>query len=681
MKKCILVLCLLFGAASILAQPRDSHWARNYGGANGETFCDVQHTSDGNYILCGATNSYGSPPYGNGWVVKINPAGDTLWTRAYNAGLSENFYKVRELSDGSFILGGITDAWPTNWSRAWLMKISANGDSLWSRFYSNGSSIHNYLESIEPLSTGGFVFVGVTGAEIWEHCDLWIVRTDNAGNDNVNKKFNHNDCDIAFCVREITDGFMVAGLTRASLHADQGWLLKLNFAGDSVWTRTYGGPSGDEFFDLVCTADGGYAMTGQRDVLRDYTGQAWLLKVDSNGEIQWSHSYGAPWCTYSEALLQTSDGGFAFGGWRSDSGSRVNDMYLVRTDLEGNQLWSRIYGGPKGESCNGFLQTSEDGFLLAGHTYSFGLRGDGWIVNTVHESTTAGWVTLEHTGPPDWNYRMYWLEGSISELSFSNLCPGTIGSVEGEALLAGWTVASYPNHVVFSSIHPLTTGSLSGFVLSHPDCYALINWTAGDNSGLIDGPLPVELLSFTATVSTDAITLHWSTASETDNDYFEIMRGESPDGEFTLLTELESQGESSTEQHYLFPDHDVVAGCTYWYYLADVDINGNRTEHREQMTSAQAEKPRTVPADYAITSYPNPFNPKTTIKFALPEAGLVVIRVFDATGRLVQDLVNSSYDEGEHEIVFNAESLPTGIYFARLECGSVIRAYKLMLIR
>jgi hypothetical protein len=302
-------------------------------------------------------------------------------------------------------------------------------------------------------------------------------------------------------------------------------------------------------------------------------------------------------------------------------------------------------------------------------------------VKTGPEYPNVGYVTLISPGPPNWGYRLHWVSGALSRLVFTNFCSGTVGSVSGAAATAGWMATNYSDSIVFSSSSWLNSGLIDTFWLSHPYCAAQVTWTAGDSSGSVDGPLPVELAAFDVISLQGGIRLSFSTASETNNDFFEIMRGTSSNGAFNRIVTLPSQGNSATGHHYEFLDREVAEGQTYWYYLADVDLNGNRTEHRELMRSVTMTGSAELPSDYSLAAYPNPFNPSTTISFALPEADFVRIVVFDVAGRWIQTLVNEKRSAGNHTVSFDARDLPSGVYFARMESGRFAMTEKMMLIR
>ena len=179
--------------------------------------------------------------------------------------------------------------------------------------------------------------------------------------------------------------------------------------------------------------------------------------------------------------------------------------------------------------------------------------------------------TVESAGPPDWDYRLHWIRGPIDRLVFKNVCPGTHGTTCNGASSTGWHATDCGDSVVFTTTTPLTSGSLVTFRLYHPFCNGMITWQVGDSSGYIDGPLPVELLLFTAYPDNNSIILEWETASETDNEYFEITR----DGS---LVHREIAGNSPTGGEYRWEDSYVSNGRTYRYSLFSVAIDGTREE-------------------------------------------------------------------------------------------------------
>ncbi|MDD5087976.1 MAG: FG-GAP-like repeat-containing protein [bacterium] len=189
-----------------------------------------------------------------------------------------------------------------------------------------------------------------------------------------------------------------------------------------------------------------------------------------------------------------------------------------------------------------------------------------------------------------------------------------------------------------------------------------------------DAQLSVELVSCVATAGDGAITLNWTTASEIQNDHFDIVRNGS------LLVHVPGAGNASTETRYTWTDTEVINGTTYRYTLVSVAING--TQRELQTVSATPLSAPTAITDYALyQNYPNPFNAVTEIEYVLKETGLVYIRVFNVQGQTVATLVSGSMLQGHHRIAFDASALPSGLYMLHMETAGFVAQRKMVLLK
>jgi hypothetical protein len=188
------------------------------------------------------------------------------------------------------------------------------------------------------------------------------------------------------------------------------------------------------------------------------------------------------------------------------------------------------------------------------------------------------------------------------------------------------------------------------------------------------GILDAELLSFEAVAGNNRVTLNWTTASETNNAAFEIMRDD------VKVAEIASQGNSATGHHYSWTDETVLNDITFYYKLVARDIEGNR----EEIATASA-TPRAgagVVTEYALrNNYPNPFNPTTTISFDLVEAGFTSLKVYNIQGQEVSTLVNGNMTSGSHSVLFDAAGLPSGMYLYRLNVNGYSAEQKMLLLK
>ena len=177
---------------------------------------------------------------------------------------------------------------------------------------------------------------------------------------------------------------------------------------------------------------------------------------------------------------------------------------------------------------------------------------------------------------------------------------------------------------------------------------------------------------FLATPLDGMIELSWSTASETDNDRFDIERNGS------VIAHVPSQGNGATEHRYTWTDRGVTGGTTYNYSLVAVDINGGRAT----LATLNATPVASVITEYALSAnYPNPFNPRTSFSYSLKDAGWVTLNVYDLSGRLVSELAKGNQAVGKYTVTFDGSQLPSGIYFYRLNVNGFTASNKMMLLK
>ena len=199
--------------------------------------------------------------------------------------------------------------------------------------------------------------------------------------------------------------------------------------------------------------------------------------------------------------------------------------------------------------------------------------------------------------------------------------------------------------------------------------------TTDANTVTIDPVIPVELTSFSATTYRNDVVLSWSTATETNNQGFEIQRRNINEIEYTRIGFIEGNGTTTEVKSYIFSDKNVLAG-TYGYRLKQVDYDGTFEYY------AEIEVGITTPFDYSISqNYPNPFNPTSTIRYTIPKMGFVKLSIYDPLAKEIQVLVNEEKVPGNYEIVFDAKELASGIYFYKIRTGDFSQIKKMILLK
>jgi len=192
-----------------------------------------------------------------------------------------------------------------------------------------------------------------------------------------------------------------------------------------------------------------------------------------------------------------------------------------------------------------------------------------------------------------------------------------------------------------------------------------------------DTPLPVELTSFRANISSNGVDLSWETAMEVNNYGFEVQRSISnvQIQNWQMLGFVEGYGNSNSPKKYYFIDVNVTAGI-YSYRLKQIDFDGTLNY------SPEIEVDVNEPTEFSLfQNYPNPFNPCTIIKFALPEKTDLIIAVYNSLGEKVAEAFRGEVAEGYHEVNFDASNLSSGLYFYRFESRQIVAVKKMLLIK
>lgn len=230
---------------------------------------------------------------------------------------------------------------------------------------------------VEPTRDGGYVVAGVTRNTEGRGEDVMLVRLDGSGKVLWHRTYGGDDEDNGWCVREVEDGFVIAGYTKSfGAGGYDGYLIRTGTDGDIRWSRVFGGPTDDRCWGLVVTTDGGYALVGETVVAATGAQDVWLVRTDDTGHEVWSRTYGGDAADRGFALVQTEDGGFVLAGQTFSEGAGDRDAYVIRTDASGEKTWSRTFGGPASDVGHGIAAAAEGGFVVFGYTKSFARSGD-----------------------------------------------------------------------------------------------------------------------------------------------------------------------------------------------------------------------------------------------------------------------------------------------------------------
>lgn len=306
------------------------------------------------------------------WLIKTDTSGTPLWSTTYGEEIRGGEW-VEETSDGDYIVASWTPS---------LVKVDAQGDTLWTRDYSFSG------RCVQETSDGSYIVVGDRHEA--NDINLVLVKTTSMGTDLWTRTYgdpSHNRNSGHF-IQETSDGnYIITGATGIATEefaTGYLWLIKIDADGDTLWTREYGNGGLGEFNSGNCVQqldDGGYIITGRRE-----SGGIglWILRTDENGDTLWTKTYGRG---IGEYIERTGDGGYIITGGTETgyfySTPQLSDLLLIKIDSLGDSIWLRVYGGNESDAGLCVRQTTDKGYVVVGKTWSFGSGGqDIYLLKT-----------------------------------------------------------------------------------------------------------------------------------------------------------------------------------------------------------------------------------------------------------------------------------------------------------
>ncbi len=395
-KKVIIIAALLGFLLASAVHGAVPAWDKTFGGVNNESAASVQQTSDGGYIIAGTTFTYGAGG-SDAWLLKTDANGSRLWDKTFGGINNESAAYVQQTSDGGYIIAGTTFTYGEGGSDAWIIKTDSGGKRIWDKTF--GGINNESAASVQQTSDGGYIIAGTTFTYGAGESDSWLIKTDANGNRLWDKTFGGIENEWAVSVQQTSDGgYIIAGTTFTyGAGGSDAWLLKTDANGSRLWDKTFGGTGNESAASVQQTLDGGYIIAGTTFTYGAGGSDAWLLKTDANGSRLWDKTFGGTGNEWAASVQQTSDDGYIIAGTTLSYGAGGLDAWLIKTDANGSRLWDRTFGGTNNESAASVQQTSDGGYIIAGTTFSYGAGGsDAWLLYVLNdESITATPLFLE----------------------------------------------------------------------------------------------------------------------------------------------------------------------------------------------------------------------------------------------------------------------------------------------
>ena len=361
-------LCPLF----LFPQAPDTLWTKVYGGIDRDYLRSIQQTPDGGYIGAGFTYSFGAG-LDDVYLIKTDSIGDTLWAKIYGGSYYDAGCAVSNTNDGGFIITGLADCHGAMDGMLYLLKTDSLGDTLWTRKFGGGGK--ECGNSVQQTMDGGYIALGYTSSYGSGAFDFYLVKTNSSGDSLWTKTYGGSDFDFGESVCETADsGFIMTGVTTSFGAGNMDvYLVKTNSLGDTLWTKTYGDTIDDYGNSVQQTSDGGYIIIGltNSNEWGDYN--VFMIKTNSLGDTVWTKIYGElDKSETGQSIIECSDGGFCIAGNSRPYATGKTDIYILKTDVYGDTIWTKIMSGVESNHAWSIQQTIDGGYIIGGWTKSYG---------------------------------------------------------------------------------------------------------------------------------------------------------------------------------------------------------------------------------------------------------------------------------------------------------------------
>lgn len=397
-------------------------WSHTYGGAERDRFYSICTAVDGGYVLTGFTLSWGAGAE-DYWMVKTNAIGDSLWSKTFGGINTEYCHTVDQTEDGGYLLSGYTDSFGSGATDVYIVRTDSIGDSLWTQ--SLGGSNWEQCWGAFQTSDGEFYLAGRTNSlSVGSDVDFWLIKLSSEAamevtpstlefgrvlidsSDTITSTIRNTgyfplqidsliipedfsvqiigpnpvpegdstELQVTFTptrVRDYNEILLIEsnankGIDTLELVGNGGFIYS-----DVEFSRTFGGSGDEKCYSMENTSDGGFILAGYTESYGVGGKDFWLLKTDSNGDSVWSRTYGGIGDEICNSVQQLPDNGFILAGYTNSYGAGEEDWWYIRTDASGDTLWTRTFGSAMQDKANAVSRTSEGGFVIAGRNGDF----------------------------------------------------------------------------------------------------------------------------------------------------------------------------------------------------------------------------------------------------------------------------------------------------------------------
>lgn len=255
-----------------------------------------------------------------------------------------------------------------------------------------GASGYDYASSGFQIENKGYIVCGSSSSYGNGNSDVFVVKVDSLGNPGVYSLYGGINVDRGNCIKRTTDnGYIITGFTNSFGSGGYDvYLIKLDSNLTEQWSKIYGGNDWDFGNSVIQSSDGGYMICGSTYSYGNGNEDYYIIKTNNLGDTVWTKTFGGPKQDVANSLIETSDGAYLVTGFSKSLGDTLGDFYTVKIDFNGDTLWTNRFGGAQADFGNDLLESSSGYYIVCGETKSLGAGGSDGVIYQISTSGITG---------------------------------------------------------------------------------------------------------------------------------------------------------------------------------------------------------------------------------------------------------------------------------------------------
>jgi hypothetical protein len=361
----------------------DIIWNKAYGG-QGIDYCEsLIKTQDGGFVMVGRTNSSGAGDY-DIFILRTDNNGNELWNKTLGDQYKDYGYQIVEALNGDLIIIGDHQWGSQNYAfDVYLARIDSTGTILRWNYTFGDSNSQEMGRSLYISNNSDFLLGGVFPISGLES-EIWLIKTDRFGIQLWNRTYGGNETDRCFqnnLVLECKNGDILIGGYTISFGSGESdiWLIRTDSYGNKIWNKTFGGSKLDRPQMISECNDGGIIICANTMSYGEGDLDLYVLKTNQDGNLLWNFTLGCETLDEARSVVELDDGGFLISGSTTKFGTGNGGLWLVKTDTNGDIEWETSFGESYNEICKSMVMENQSTFIFSGKTEKNG-NEDMWLV-------------------------------------------------------------------------------------------------------------------------------------------------------------------------------------------------------------------------------------------------------------------------------------------------------------